>query len=145
MRTDQMARAAGRFAGRWLPVAKSAVNTAKSEASKLSGAASQRSGAAANRSGKFASDLGAQWIPAARTSGRFVKHVLPAAVKPIHALWHQLLGFLFLIFAGVGAWKVWRNQGNIDPAIFAVAIVFIIVMAAYGISSLRKSQRISRS
>jgi uncharacterized membrane protein YraQ (UPF0718 family) len=126
-----MARGAGRLVGRWLPVAKSAVNTAKSEASR--------------RSTKAASDLGAQWIPAARTSGRFVKHVLPAAVKPLHALWHQVLGFIFLAIAALGAFKVWRNEGQIAPAIFALAIVLIIVAAAYGISSIRKSQRISRS
>jgi uncharacterized membrane protein YraQ (UPF0718 family) len=133
-----MARGAGRLVGRWLPVAKSAVNTAKSEASKLSGEAKQRSS-------KAASDLGAQWIPAARTSGRFVKHVLPAAVKPLHALWHQVLGFIFLAIAALGAFKVWRNEGHIAPAIFALAIVLIVVAAAYGISSIRKSQRISRS
>jgi len=126
-----MARGAGRLVGRWLPVAKSAVNTAKSEASR--------------HSTKAASDLGAQWIPAARTSGRFVKHVVPAAVKPLHALWHQVLGFIFLTIAALGAFKVWRNEGQIAPAIFALAIVLIVVAAAYGISSLRKSNRISRS
>jgi hypothetical protein len=126
-----MARGAGRLVGRFLPVAKSAVNTAKSEASK--------------RSSKAASDLGAQWIPAARTSGRFVKHVLPAAVKPLHALWHQVLGFIFLAIAAVGAFKVWRDDGKTDWPLLAIAIVLIVVAAAYGISSIRKSQRISRS
>jgi len=126
-----MARAAGRLAGRWLPVAKSAVNTAKSEAAK--------------RSGKLESQVKAQWVPTARTSGKFVRHVLPAALKPLHALWHQILGFMFLVFAGLGAWKVWRNEGNIDPAMLVIAIIFIVIMALYGISSIRKSQRISRS
>lgn len=131
MDTDQVARAAGRLAGRWLPVAKSAVNAAKSEAAK--------------RSGNLENQVKSQWLPTARTSGRFVRHVVPAAVKPLHSLWHQLLGFMFLMFAGLGAWKVWRNEGKIDPALFIVAIIFIVVMALYGISSIRKSQRISRS
>jgi membrane protein DedA with SNARE-associated domain len=126
-----MARAAGRLAGRWLPVAKSAANAARSEAT--------------HRSEKLANHLGERWVPTARQSGRFVKHVLPAVAKPIHSLWHQLLGFIFLAFAGLCAWKVWRNEEAIAPPIIAIAIVFIIVMAAYGISSIRKSQRISRS
>jgi uncharacterized membrane protein YhdT len=127
MRTDQMARAAGRLAGRWLPVAKTAMNTARSEATKQSG------------------ELKAQWIPAARQSGKFVKHVLPAAVKPLHALWHQILGFMFLVFAGTVAWKIWRNEAAIALPLLIIALVFVVVMAAYGISSLRKSRRISRS
>jgi hypothetical protein len=123
-----MARAAGRFAGRWLPVAKSAVKSAARTAENHS-----------------SSRLAQQWIPTARQSGKFIKHVVPAAVKPLHVLWHQVLGFLFLSLAAYGAWKVWRNEENIAPPLFAIAIVFVIVMGAYGISSFLKAQRISRS
>lgn len=122
-----MGRAAGRLAGRWLPAAKAAARTAASTASKHSEKAAEG------------------WVPAARQSGKFVKHVLPAVAKPIHSLWHQIIGFSFLAFAGLGAWKVWRNQGEIAPAMFVIAVIFIVVMAAYGISSVLKSQRISRS
>jgi hypothetical protein len=111
-----MARAAGRLAGRWLPVAK-------------------------QQSGK----IGKQWVPAAKQSGEFVKHVLPAAVKPLHSLWHEVLGFIFLVFAGLGAWRVWRHSGDMAPAQFILVVIFIAVMAAYGISSVRKARRISRS
>lgn len=115
-----MARAAGRFAGRWLPVARSVAQ-------------------------KQSSTLAAQWGPAAKQSEQFVKHVVPAAVKPLHALWHQVLGFIFLVFAGLAAWKVWRSDKTIALPMLAIAVVFIIVMAAYGISSIVKSNRISRS
>jgi uncharacterized membrane protein len=84
------------------------------------------------------------WMPTAQQSGRFVKHVVPAAVKPLHALWHQCLGFLFLVIAGLGAWKVWRSQ-NVAPVMMVITIVFIVIMALYGISSIRKAGRISRS
>lgn len=115
-----MARAAGRLAGRWLPVARSAAK-------------------------KQANSLSTQWMPAAKQSGAFVKHVVPAAVKPLHSLWHQILGFIFLVFAGLAAWKVWRSTTPIDPPMLALVVIFIIVMAAYGIASIRKSNRISRS
>ena len=111
-----MARAAGRLAGRWLPAAR-------------------------KQSGRLVE----QWTPAAKQSGAFVKHVLPAAVKPLHSLWHDILGFVFLVFAGLAAWKVWRTEKPIEPPMLALVIVFIVVMAAYGIASIRKANRISRS
>jgi heme A synthase len=111
-----MARAAGRFAGRWLPVAK-------------------------KQSGKLAG----QWAPAAKQSGAFFKHVIPAAVKPLHSLWHDMLGFLFLVLAGLAMWKVWRSPGTLPPAQLALVVVFIVVLIGYGVSSIRKSRRISRS
>jgi hypothetical protein len=102
--------------------------------------------------GRVAGRLARRWIPTARQSGDFarhsslfVKHVLPAAVKPVHSLWHQILGFFFLAFAAIGAWRVLRHPGALAPAQLALVIIFIVVMAGYGISSLRKSRRISRS
>jgi hypothetical protein len=116
VRTDQMARAAGRLAGRWLPVAK-------------------------RQSGKLAE----QWVPTAKQSGNFVKHVLPAAVKPLHSLWHDILGFTFLAVAALVIWGVWRRRGGLEPGQLVLAIIFIVIMVGYGVSSLRKSRRISRS
>ena len=45
----------------------------------------------------------------------------------------------------MAAWKVWRSEETIAPPLFVIAIVFILIMAAYGISSIVKSNRISRS
>jgi hypothetical protein len=125
MITDEFARRAGRLAGRWLPVAKSAARMAAQSAART---------AEKHHTGDFA-----------KQSGKFIRHVVPAAVKPLHALWHQVLGFFFLVFAGLGAWKIYRNEGTIAPPVFIVAIIFVAVMAGYGISSILKSQRISRS
>jgi len=104
------------MAGRWLPVAK-------------------------KQSGRLMD----QWAPTAKQSGAFVKHVIPAAVKPLHSLWHDILSFIFLLFAGIAAWKVWRSPEPMAPVQLALVIVFIVVMAGYGVSSYRKSRRISRS
>ena len=81
----------------------------------------------------------------ARQAGQFVKHVLPAAVKPVHSLWHEVLGFIFLVFAGIATWKVARNAATMGPGRLAIIIPFIVVLAAYGISSFLKARRISRS
>jgi TRAP-type C4-dicarboxylate transport system permease small subunit len=81
----------------------------------------------------------------AQHAGKFVKHVLPAAVKPVHSLWHEVLGFVFLAFAAIAGWKVFRNLDTMGPGRLALIIPFIIVTAAYGISSFLKARRISRS
>jgi hypothetical protein len=112
---QQIARAAGRLAGKWLPAAKQTGRMAK------------------------------QYSPGARQSGQFVRHVLPAVFKPIHSLWHEILGFAFLMFAVLGAWKIWHYPGVMPPVQLAIITVFVVVMAAYGISSIRKSRRITRS
>jgi hypothetical protein len=81
----------------------------------------------------------------AQQAGKFVKHVLPAAVKPVHSLWHEVLGFIFLAVAAIAAWKVARNSSTMGPGRLAIIIPFIVVLAGYGVSSFLKARRISRS
>ena len=81
----------------------------------------------------------------ARQAGTFVKHVVPAAVKPVHSLWHEVLGFIFLAVAAIATWKVARNFATLGPGRLAIIIPFIVVTAAYGVSSFLKARRISRS
>ena len=81
----------------------------------------------------------------AQHAGKFVKHVLPAAIKPVHSLWHEVLGFIFLVFAAVGAWKIFRHSDTMGPMQLVLIVPLIIVTAGYGISSFVKARRISRS
>ena len=81
----------------------------------------------------------------AQNAGKFVKHVLPAAVKPVHSLWHEVLGFIFLVVAAVATWKVVRHPGGMGPVQLTLIIPLIVVTAGYGISSFLKARRISRS
>lgn len=83
--------------------------------------------------------------PLASTAGKFVKHVFPAALKPIRSLWHEILGFTFLLFAAVGIFKVARHPETLSPVQFAIIVLFIVVMTIYGVSSFLKARRISRS
>jgi uncharacterized membrane protein len=80
-----------------------------------------------------------------KAAGKFVKHVLPAAVKPVHSLWHEVLGFVFLVFAGLAAWKVFRHSDTMGPVQLLLIVPLIVVTAYYGISSFLKARRISRS
>jgi uncharacterized membrane protein len=80
-----------------------------------------------------------------RQAGKFVKHVLPAAIKPVHSLWHEILGFIFLLFAAIAAWKLVRNSSSLGVVQLTILSIFVIIMAVYGISSFLKARRISRS
>jgi hypothetical protein len=123
------------MARRWMPKIQQTATAANAQT--LGRAAGQMAGRFVPNS-KQAGDF-------ARNSGLFVKHVVPAAVKPMHSLWHQILGFFFLIFAIGGVWRIWSHPGTLAPPQLALVVIFIVVMAAYGISSIRKSRRISRS
>jgi hypothetical protein len=90
-----------------------------------------------------------------KNRGKFVKHVVPAVVKPIHSLWNQVIGFFFLCFAAIfeiGAFRYYKAYLQDPPAeklndlgrIVAVVMVGI-VLAAFGISAFLKARRISRS
>ena len=81
---------------------------------------------------------------------QFFQHVIPALVKPMRTLWNEIIGFLFLVLA------VWALPSGIRSArefdgdsesIFKVIMtgVFIVTMRWFGISSLRRARKISRS
>jgi hypothetical protein len=81
----------------------------------------------------------------AQQAGKFVKHVVPAAVKPVHSLWHEVLGFVFLVVAGIASWKVFRHSDAMGPVQLMLIVPLILVTLFYGISSFLKARRISRS
>jgi hypothetical protein len=93
---------------------------------------------------KAAGEQATRLAPTAKQSSLFFKHVVPAAVKPLHALWHEILGFVFLVFAIWGGWKLYRSPGALPPVQFLIVLIFIGVIAAYGVSSILKSRRINR-
>jgi uncharacterized membrane protein len=66
-------------------------------------------------------------------------------IKPVHSLWHEVLGFFFLAFAAFGVWKIAHNQSSLGPVRITILGLFVVVMAGYGVSSFLKARRISRS
>ena len=79
----------------------------------------------------------------ARTAGMFTKHVVGSTVKPLHSLWHEVLGFIFLAFSGIAAWKVYNANPKLEPPQFLIAVIFIVVVGTYGLSSVLKSRKIA--
>jgi hypothetical protein len=92
---------------------------------------------------------------AIRHGGSFFKHIIPAIVKPMHALWNEVVGFFFLCFAAffcVRALAYYRSYLEAPPAAapgqfvrVAVTAFFGLIMAWFGVSSFMKARRISRS
>ena len=75
----------------------------------------------------------------------FLKHVIPAVIKPVHSLWHQVIGFLFLSFGiifGVKAIHYYRTGQSVQ---FMIAIPCTLIMLGYGASSFLRARKISRS
>ena len=79
-----------------------------------------------------------------------VRHVIPAVVKPIHSLWHQIIGFLFLVlaaWAGLAGIRTFRELDSGKGSLFRLIVIagFVAIMTGYGISSFFRARKISRS
>jgi hypothetical protein len=87
----------------------------------------------------------------ARHGREFVRHVVPAVVKPARTLWHEVIGFLFLsmsvIFGFSGARYYMREfDGSMKSIVYVTMAGFLtVLMGGYGISSFLRARRISRS
>jgi hypothetical protein len=81
---------------------------------------------------------------------QFFRHVIPSIIRPLHILWNEMIGFLFLVFAVVPiprTWRTWREYQQTGEGLFniALSVVFILIMAGFGIGSFRRARKISRS
>jgi hypothetical protein len=81
---------------------------------------------------------------------QLARHLFPAFVRPARTLWHEVIGFLFLVLAvwpipsGIRTLReLDSGQGSIARLILTVA--FVAIMAGYGISCFRRARKISRS
>ena len=45
---------------------------------------------------------------------KFLSHVLPGVVRPLHALWNEVIGFLFIVFAVVAGFYVIRAMRGFE-------------------------------
>jgi hypothetical protein len=81
---------------------------------------------------------------------KFLGFVLPGVIKPLHALWNQVIGFLFLCFtilAGFYAFRALRAFTGDAEGLFRIVVpgFFAMVMAFFAFTSFWKARKISRS
>lgn len=82
--------------------------------------------------------------------GRFVGHVVPGVVKPLHILWNEVIGFFFFVFAVLPAralYRDWRafSQSGDNLGKLMMEAIWVLVMVYFGISSFLRARKISRS
>jgi hypothetical protein len=103
----------------------------------------------------FCYDEGVWQQQAVKNGGVFLRHVIPAILKPLRALWNEVIGFLFLCFAVIFGFQAVRyaraylaaaqGGGTGEAVRLAIAGFCTLVMAWYGISSFLRARKISRS
>jgi hypothetical protein len=81
---------------------------------------------------------------------QFLGHVLPGILRPMRALWNEVIGFVFIALALWGLPSGWRRfqeleSGNGSLAWVVINVVFVVFMLSFGISSFRRARKISRS
>jgi hypothetical protein len=81
---------------------------------------------------------------------RFLEHIVPNVIRPLHALWNQMIGFLFLVLAVApipSAINALRHYDADSDNLFRLVVSFLFagLMAYFGITSLLRARRISRS
>jgi hypothetical protein len=79
------------------------------------------------------------------TAKKFIGHVVPSVAKPIHILWNQVIGFLFIVLAILPTNYIIRDWKTGTVPRLALEIAFAAMMAWFGISSFLKARKISKS
>ena len=82
---------------------------------------------------------------AVKNSRSFLKHVVPAVLKPARSLWNQMVGFLFLCLGTIFSFAAFRYLSQKDDFRFLVAIGCALIMIWFGLSSFWRARKISRS
>jgi hypothetical protein len=80
----------------------------------------------------------------------FMRHVVPQVIKPLRALWNQMIGLVFVVFAIAAAsqtFHAWRefNERGEGFLRLTVSAIFFLIMGGFGVSSFLRARRISRS
>jgi hypothetical protein len=74
---------------------------------------------------------------------KFLGHVMPGVIRPIHILWNQVIGFIFIVLAVVFGYRVVR--GGEPAGLQLVGGLFVLLIAWLGVSSFWKARKISKS
>jgi uncharacterized membrane protein len=82
--------------------------------------------------------------------GRFVEHVMPGVVRPLRVLWHEIIGFIFIVLAvvfGSSAFRNYRLLQSDEISLLRLAASFFLplLMAYFGVTSFLRARKISRT
>jgi hypothetical protein len=90
-----------------------------------------------------------------RSAREFVKHVVPAILKPAWALWNEVIGFVFFclaVYCGSGVVRAYLQLGGAKPDQEAGHLFRLVLSASatllmlyFAISSFLRARKITRS
>jgi len=91
-----------------------------------------------------------RWVPMGRLISKFLHHVLPGVVRPLHVLWNEIIGFLFLVLAAMAVPSLIRTVRAFErdaEGLFRIVltVLFALVMVYFGVASFLRARKISRS
>ena len=81
----------------------------------------------------------------------FLKAVLPGVVRPLHVLWNEVIGSIFIVLAVSAVPSLWRHYKELaTPGLDAMpklllSAAFFAVMAYFGLSSFWRARKIGRA
>ena len=91
----------------------------------------------------------------ARSGREFVKHVVPAVLKPARTLWNEVIGFVFFclaVYCGSGMVRAYMQLGGAKPDQEAghmfrlvLSALATLLMLYFAVTSFLRARKISRS
>jgi hypothetical protein len=91
----------------------------------------------------------------ARSGREFVRHVVPAILKPARTLWNEVIGFVFICFAVMFGFRTvhlyldfsreTNTAGSDNFVRFLLAAFCTALMLYFGVTSFLRARKISRS
>jgi hypothetical protein len=92
---------------------------------------------------------------AARGGREFVRHIVPAVLKPARTLWNEIIGFVFFclaVYCGSGMVRAYMQLGDAKPDqesghLFRLVLSAsaTVLMLYFGVTSFLRARKISRS
>ena len=78
------------------------------------------------------------------------QHIVPGVIKPLHILWNEVIGFLFMVLALITLPSLVRHYRNFNgdaESMFRIGLTatFALIMLYFGVSSFLKAKKIGRS
>ena len=80
-----------------------------------------------------------------KIAGEFIKHVVPAVIKPARTLWNEVIGFIFICLGVSFGFRVVLCARSGETFKAVVCTIGTLVMAYYGVTSFLRARKISRS
>ncbi|HYO83275.1 MAG TPA: hypothetical protein VES20_17860 [Bryobacteraceae bacterium] len=80
---------------------------------------------------------------------QFLRHVVPAVLKPLRVLWNEMIAFVFVVFGVLVGFSTYRQytggQASGSPFVLLAGGGFAAMLLYFGFSSWLRARRISRS